>query len=93
MVTLEILDAYAEPLRAFLSADFYATRKAMDLTQLEMAEMLDIDLRSYSSLEHGDSLCSTRVFLRYILRCKQDRAQFIQKIEEVLTTAEDRLSN
>ena len=65
---LEILDAYTEPLRSFMAADFYATRKAMDLTQMEMADILDIDPRSYSCLEHGESLCSTRVFLRYILK-------------------------
>ena len=89
---LEILDAYTEPLRSFLAADFYATRKAMDLTQMEMADILDIDPRSYSSLEHGESLCSTRVFLRYILRFKKDRAQFMESIENVLKEADSHMS-
>ncbi len=90
---MEILNAYLKPLRAFMASDFYTTRKALSITQMEMADMLDIDLRSYADLEHGASLCSTRVFLRYIFLCKKDRMQFLKDIEGVLREVDDDLLN
>ena len=81
---MELLDAYTEPLRSFLAADFETTRKAMKLSQLKMSELLDIDLRSYSNLEHGKSLCNTRVFLRYVFHCKEDPASFMEQIRQVM---------
>ena len=89
---MEILDAYTKPLRSFMAADFYTTRKDLALTQLEMADMLDIDLRSYSNLEHGDSLCSTRVLLRYIFHCKKDPAEFLRGLKTLLQEIDDGLS-
>lgn len=85
---MELLDAYTKPLRYFMAADFKATRKAMKLSQLKMSELLDIDLRSYANLEHGESLCSTRVFLRYVFRCKEDTALFMEKIRQVMEDTE-----
>lgn len=84
-------NVYKKPLRAFLAGDFYATRKLLGLTQAQMAEQLDIDPRSYSALEGGEYLCSTRVFLWYMLRCKEDPAEFIRAIEAFLTEVDGNL--
>ena len=84
-------DTYTEPLRAFMSADFCTTRKSLGLTQAQMAERLDIDLRSYADLEHGKNLCSTRVLLMYMLRCKKDRDGFLELAEQVMKEASDHL--
>ena len=40
-------------LRAFMAADLYDTRQRLELTQAQMAELLDIDVRSYAYLEPG----------------------------------------
>ena len=57
-----------EKLRIFLAADFLRTRKALGLTQEEISELLGINPRSYTELEHGRNLCSTRTLLLYLLR-------------------------
>lgn len=89
---MDALDACMDPLRAFMSADFLTTRKALGMTQAQMAERLDIDLRSYADLEHGKNLCCTRVLLLYLLRCRTDRDGFLNEIEDVLKTAENELA-
>lgn len=89
---MELLDAYTKPLRSFLAADFKTTRKALKLSQLKMSELLDVDLRSYADLEHGKSLCSTRVFLRYVFRCKEDPTPFMEQIRQVMEDTEAQLA-
>lgn len=89
---LELLDSYVGPLRHFMAADFKATRKALGLSQLKMSELLDIDLRSYSHLEHGESLCSTPVLLRYVCFCKDDPAPFFERVKQIIDTAMDDLA-
>ena len=89
---MDALDSYMSSLRSFMSADFLTTRKAMGLTQARMAELLEIDLRSYADLEHGKSLCCTRVLLLYLLRCRKDRDGFLDGIESALKIAEDELA-
>ncbi len=84
---MELLDAYAEPLRSFMAADFKATRKELGITQLKMAELLDIDLRSYANLEHGKSLCSTPVLLRYICFCMEDPSPYLKHIKQIMESS------
>lgn len=85
------LDPYAEPLRDFMSADFYATRKELGVTQEQMAELLHIDWRSYIDLEHGKSLCCTKVFVLYVRQFKSDPAQFFDELGEVLDQVEEKI--
>ena len=73
-------------LRAFMAADLYDTRQRLELTQEEMSELLDINVRSYIYLEHGDYMCSTRTLLLYLLRCREDAAGFLQRAGEVMGT-------
>ena len=71
-------------LRAFMAADLYDTRQRLELTQEEMSELLDINVRSYIYLEHGDYMCSTRTLLLYLLRCRADAAGFLPRAGEVM---------
>lgn len=90
-VIIEILDAYTEPLRSFMAADFRTTRKALKLSQFKMAELLDLDPRSYSNLERGRSLCGTRVFLRYVFQCKEDPILFMKQVRKLMGNVEKHL--
>lgn len=72
-----------EVLRKKMSSCFRTTRKQLGITQEKMAEILEIDPRSYSDLECGRSLCSTIVFLRY-LQIKEVRALELLKELELL---------
>lgn len=73
-------------LRAFMAADLYDTRQRLELTQAQMAELLDIDVRSYAYLEHGEYMCSAHTRLLYLLRCREDAAGFLQRAGEVMGT-------
>lgn len=81
---MDTADTYTDSLRSFMSADFRATRKGLGLTQEQMAGLLEIDPRSYADLEHGKSLCCTRVFLLYLFRCKAEQEPFLEEIAGLL---------
>ena len=83
------MDACVKLLRTFMSADLFRTRKSLGLSQADMAELLSIDLLSYSDLEHGKNLCQTKTFLFYLFRCKEDRYEFLQEIEKALQKLDD----
>lgn len=84
-------DIYTPALRAFMSSDFYITRKQLNLSQIQMAERLHIDPRSYAELEHGRNLCCTRVFVFYLFRCTQEREMFLRNIERMINELDAKL--
>ena len=55
-----------------------------------MAERLHIDPRSYAELEHGRSLCCTRVFILYLFNCKAEEEWGVtfSAIEELIRKSE-----
>lgn len=71
-------------LRIFLATDFLRTRKALGLTQEEISELLGINPRSYTELEHGRNLCSTCTLLLYLLRCRTDLDVFLEEAGRIL---------
>ncbi len=73
-----------ERLRSFMASELYDMRQRLELTQEEMSELLDINVRSYIYLEHGDYMCSTRTLLLYLLRCGRDLEAFFQGAGEVM---------
>lgn len=73
-----------DQLRIFLAADFLRTRKALGLTQEEISELLGINPRSYTELEHGRNLCSARTLLPYLLRCRTDLDMFLEEAGKIL---------
>ena len=60
---------YRSILKKFFCGYIKRTRSRLNLTQLQMAEKLEMDERSYIDLEHGKSCCSAvtlALFLIYI---------------------------
>lgn len=53
-------------LRAFFSERFQHTRSDLHLSQMEFAEELNIDRRSYIDLEHNKSLCCATTLIIYL---------------------------
>lgn len=74
------MDTLVILLRSFMSNRFLTTRKRMHLSQAGMAERLLIDPRSYIDLEHGKSLCSTRVLILYLLQCDDNPANLLSDL-------------
>ena len=77
------MNAYRERMRQILSDHFKTTRRTMQISQEKMSELLGIDVRSYVELEHGHSLCSTPVLLKFMFNCDVDQKQFLSDLEAV----------
>lgn len=75
-----------EKLRRKISTALRATRKQLGISQEKMAELLGISPRSYVDLERGKSLCSTPVFLRFLLYSGISAAEFLAELDRVLTS-------
>ena len=58
---------YRDALRKTLCNWMGRTRYALNLTQDKMAEVLLIDVRSYSDIDRGISLCSTLTLVLFLV--------------------------
>lgn len=77
-------DAVKCSLRAYLSTCLAGTRKELNLTQEKFSGGILIDTRSYSSLEHGTSLCCTLTFIIYLCYVCKDTASLIDDLRKVM---------
>ena len=63
-------------------------RAELELSQEEMAERLNISLRSYSKLEHGICFCSALSLINFINNCNVDKEMLFQKFQKRINVAE-----
>ena len=63
----------------------------MGLTQAQMAELLQMDVRSYVELDHGKSMCSTLSFVLFLLYCCSDTEVLV--LFQAIRMAFDELCN
>ncbi len=75
---------YYSMLRSLLANHMRKTRKDLGWTQSQMAEKLELDLRSYSNVENDKSLCSTMTLMLYLLYICPDANQLLQEIKEAM---------
>ncbi|MDE6862753.1 MAG: helix-turn-helix domain-containing protein, partial [Eubacterium sp.] len=59
-------------------------RAELDLSQEEMAEELNISLRSYSNLEHGISFCSALSLINFVNNCDVDKDKLFSMFEKIM---------
>ena len=71
-------------LRDYLTKCLVDTRKREKLTQARFSEKLMMDTRSYSSLEHGESLCCTLTFILYLCFFCTDVDVLISDLREIV---------
>ena len=60
-----------------------------DLTQVQMAERLCMDERSYIDLEHGKNGCSVVTLMLFLLYECSDVDIFLRELREILEEAND----
>ncbi len=72
---------YYSMLRSMLANHMRKTRKELGWTQAQMAEKLELDLRSYSNVENDKSLCSTMTLMLYLSYICPDADQLLQEIK------------
>ncbi len=81
MTTIDILKNY-------FKNEFANRRAELGLSQEEMAENLDVSLRSYSNLEHGKYCCSLSTFINYVNNCGADKDKLFSEAAEILKNSE-----
>lgn len=64
-------------------------RAELELSQEEMAEKLNISLRSYSNLEHGTSFCSALSLINFVNNCNVDKEKLFAMFEKIINDAEN----
>lgn len=70
-------------LRRFFSDTMLFTRDELNLTQMEFAEELGIDRRSYIDIEHSKSFCCALTLLIYLCYFCKDPMVVINKCREI----------
>ena len=82
MTTMDILKNY-------FKKEFANRRAELGLSQEEMAENLNISLRSYSDLEHGKYCCSLSSFINYVNNCNADKDKLFSEAAEILKNCDE----
>ena len=82
MTTMDILKNY-------FKKEFANRRAELGLSQEEMAENLNISLRSYSDLEHGKYCCSLSSFINYVNSCNADKDKLFSEAAEILKNCDE----
>lgn len=69
--------------------ELIAKRAELELSQEEMAEKLNISLRSYSNLEHGISFCSALSLINFVNNCDVDKEKLFSMFADIMNDAEN----
>lgn len=69
--------------------ELIAKRAELELSQEEMAEKLNISLRSYSNLEHGISFCSALSLINFVNNCNVDKEKLFSMFAEIMSDVEN----
>ncbi len=77
-----------ENLKHYLKNEIANKRAELGISQEEMAENLDVSLRSYSNLEHVKYCCSLSTFINYVNNCGADKDKLFSEAAEILKNSE-----
>ena len=67
----------------------FTYRIQQDMTQVEMAERLCMDERSYIDLEHGKNGCSVVTLMLFLLYECSDVDNFLRELRDIFEEAND----
>lgn len=76
-------------LKTSFRKELKAKRAELNLSQEQMAERLDISLRSYSNLEHGICFCSALSLINFINNCNVDKDKLFSEFEEIINNSKN----
>ena len=82
---------YQRLIREYFCRTIFEYRMQADLTQLQMAERLCMDERSYIDLEHGKIGCSVVTLVLYLIFECPDSDAFLLDLERLYTQAGEEL--
>lgn len=78
-----------ECLKKSFRNELITKRAELNLSQEQMAELLNISLRSYSNLEHGISFCSALSLINFVNNCNVDKEKLFAMFEKIINDAEN----
>ena len=78
-------------LKSSFKKELRTKRAELNLSQEEMAERLDISLRSYSNLEHGICFCSALSLINFINNCDVDKDKLFSEFDEIIKHSENEI--
>lgn len=78
-----------ECLKKSFRNELITKRAELNLSQEQMAELLNISLRSYSNLEHGISFCSALSLINFVNNCNVDKDKLFSMFAEIINDAEN----
>ncbi len=73
---------YKDALKPFISQQLTECAKELSLTQEQIAELLEIDTRSYVYLQAGVYMCSATTLLLFLTRVCPNPEQFLKEAKE-----------
>ena len=76
-------------LKDYMTTILFKARKREKLTKAKFSEKLMMDVRSYASLEHGESLCCTLTFIIYLCFFCKDVDVLVQDLRNILLKAQN----
>lgn len=71
-------------LKDYMADVLFKTRKSEKLTQSQFSEKFMMDVRSYASLEHGESLCCTLTFIIFLCFFCKDVDGLVRDLRSIL---------
>lgn len=71
--------------KEYLHKQFKKAKQDLQLTQQQLADLLELDIRSCNNLTAGRSLPSTITFILFLNRCCSDPEKILKEIFEILT--------
>lgn len=78
-----------EGLKIYFKNELVSKRAELEISQEQMAERLNISLRSYSNLEHGVYCCSLYSFINYVNNCGVDKEKLFFDISEIFNNCDE----
>ena len=80
---------YQRLIREYFCRTIFEYRMQADLTQLQMAERLCMDERSYIDLEHGKNGCSVVTLMLFLLYECSDEDNCLRELRDIFEEAND----
>lgn len=71
-------------IKEFLINEITTTAKEKNLTDEQIAELLDISVRAYYYIKSGKNNCSTVTLLQYLIRVCPDVDNFLNRIKTLI---------
>ena len=78
-------NTYKRIIDNYLQKRLLSYRAEHHLTQEKMADLLHMDYRSYSNLEHGHNGCSLTTFILFLSLSEKNHNDITQEIKTLIT--------